>query len=138
MAMALRRIASSVDKPIRPLFNGASLYYMVLSVALYYFECLNSSLSHNLLSFGFFCFAVIVAKRGCLREGKNPRHSELMNPFSVFIYSYTHTLTHTYVLMYVLVCFGSSNLYISSICIWFFTVAEAIECSARGCGSGDC
>ncbi|KAK7850380.1 serine hydroxymethyltransferase [Quercus suber] len=28
MAMALRRLASSIDKPIRPIFNGGSLYYM--------------------------------------------------------------------------------------------------------------
>jgi hypothetical protein len=90
MAMALRRIASSVDKPIRPIFNGASLYYMVLSVALSFFGCLISSFSHNLFSFGFFCFAVIVAKRGCLREGENARHSELMNPFSIFIYIRTY------------------------------------------------
>ncbi|KAF2283850.1 hypothetical protein GH714_016531 [Hevea brasiliensis] len=28
MAMALRRLSSSIDKPIRPLFNATSLYYM--------------------------------------------------------------------------------------------------------------
>ncbi|KAK4580636.1 hypothetical protein RGQ29_024328 [Quercus rubra] len=28
MAMALRRLASSIDKPIRPIVNGGSLYYM--------------------------------------------------------------------------------------------------------------
>ena len=37
MAMALRRLASSIDKPIRPLFNGASLYYMVLSLYLSFY-----------------------------------------------------------------------------------------------------
>ena len=28
MALALRRLSSSLDKPTRPLFNGSSLYYM--------------------------------------------------------------------------------------------------------------
>ena len=31
MAMALRRLSSSVDKPIRRVFNGGSIYHMVLS-----------------------------------------------------------------------------------------------------------
>ncbi|GLT60692.1 hypothetical protein SLA2020_334480 [Shorea laevis] len=28
MAMALRRLSSSIDKPLRPLLNSTSLYYM--------------------------------------------------------------------------------------------------------------
>lgn len=31
MAMALRRLSSSIDKPLRPFFNATSLYYMVSS-----------------------------------------------------------------------------------------------------------
>lgn len=40
MALALRRLSSSVNKQIRPLFNGGSLYYMVhfIFLAFYVFS----------------------------------------------------------------------------------------------------
>lgn len=63
MAMALRRLSSSIDKPLRPLFNAGSLYYKVSPLSLFFFFSL-------LLFVTRYKIGLVVEKRSFKDEGK--------------------------------------------------------------------
>ena len=80
MALALRRLSSTVDKSIRPRLNGGSLYYMV------YFRFFLSGFSLVFLKIGLFSLFSIGLIHGLVFSATKQRKLSYP-PFFCFFYS---------------------------------------------------
>ena len=115
MALALRRLSSSIDKSIRPRFNGPSLYYMVPFFLFLFFSFLfsrepNRQSQTFLTTFFFFlCSRLCQMKlsttkrnpvsRWAQKKLKNKKHTQ-------FSYFFMHDLFQRILFIYLFI-FGS-------------------------------